>query len=78
MRNWRRWIASNLWQARVSTNGQSVSAQVQQLTKAARKKVTSGAETDRTQLREVLDQRDLLALIKGLTPKSGRDPYLIG
>jgi len=41
--------------ARVSTDGQSVDAQVQQLTKAGCKKafreVASGAKTDRTQLR---------------------------
>jgi DNA invertase Pin-like site-specific DNA recombinase len=46
--------------ARVSTDGQSVNAQVRQLTKAGCKKVfretASGAKTDRSQLRRVLDQ----------------------
>jgi DNA invertase Pin-like site-specific DNA recombinase len=46
--------------ARVSTDGQSVDAQVRQLTKAGCKKVfrevASGAETDRAQLRRLLDQ----------------------
>jgi len=46
--------------ARVSTDGQSVDAQVRQLTKAGCKKVfrevASGAKTDRAQLRRVLDQ----------------------
>jgi DNA invertase Pin-like site-specific DNA recombinase len=46
--------------ARVSTDGQSVDAQVRQLTKAGCKKVfretASGAKTDRSQLRGVLDQ----------------------
>jgi DNA invertase Pin-like site-specific DNA recombinase len=48
--------------ARVSTDGQSVDAQVRQLTKAGCKKVfrevASGAKTDRTQLRKALDQLD--------------------
>src|ERR1700724_199420 len=48
--------------ARVSTDGQSVDAQVRQLTKAGCKKgfreVASGAKTDRAQLRRVLDQLD--------------------
>jgi DNA invertase Pin-like site-specific DNA recombinase len=48
--------------ARVSTDGQSVDAQVRQLTKAGCKKVfrevASGAKTDRTQLRRLLDQLD--------------------
>jgi DNA invertase Pin-like site-specific DNA recombinase len=48
--------------ARVSTDGQSVEAQVRQLTKAGCKKVfretASGAKTDRTQLRKALDQLD--------------------
>jgi DNA invertase Pin-like site-specific DNA recombinase len=43
---------------RVSTDGQSVDAQVRQLTKAGRKKVfrevASGAKTDRAQLRKLL------------------------
>ena len=46
--------------ARVSTDGQSVDAQVRQLTKAGCKKVfcevASGAKTDRTQLRRLLNQ----------------------
>src|SRR3979490_510513 len=46
--------------ARVSTDGQSVDAQVRQLTKAGCKKVfretASGAKTDRAQLRKALDQ----------------------
>jgi hypothetical protein len=45
---------------RVSTDGQSVDAQVRQLTKAGCKKVfretASGAKTDRTQLRKALEQ----------------------
>jgi DNA invertase Pin-like site-specific DNA recombinase len=44
--------------ARVSTDGQSVDAQVRQLTKAGRKQVfrevASGAKTDRAQLRRLL------------------------
>jgi len=48
--------------ARVSTDGQSVDAQVRQLTKAGCKKVfretASGVKTDRTQLRKVLEQVD--------------------
>jgi DNA invertase Pin-like site-specific DNA recombinase len=48
--------------ARVSTDGQSVDAQVRQLTKAGCKKVfretASGAKTDRVQLRKVLEQID--------------------
>lgn len=46
--------------ARVSTDGQSVDAQVRQLTKAGCKKVfrevASGAKTERAQLRRLLDQ----------------------
>jgi DNA invertase Pin-like site-specific DNA recombinase len=46
--------------ARVSTDGQSVEAQVRQLTKAGCKKVfrevASGAKTDRAQLRRLLGQ----------------------
>src|SRR5947209_18151987 len=46
--------------ARVSTDGQSVDAQVRQLIKAGCKKVfrevASGAKTDRAQLRKVLAQ----------------------
>jgi DNA invertase Pin-like site-specific DNA recombinase len=48
--------------ARVSTDGQSVDAQVRQLTKAGCKKVfretASGAKTDRAQLRKALGQLD--------------------
>src|ERR1700675_740624 len=48
--------------ARVSTDGQSVDAQVRQLTKAGGRKVfretASGAKTDRSQLRKTLDQLD--------------------
>src|SRR6202022_1285215 len=48
--------------ARVSTDGQSVDAQVRQLTEAGCKKVfremASGAKTDRAQLRRLLDQLD--------------------
>ncbi len=50
----------NYGYARVSTDGQSVDAQVRQLTKAGCKKVfrevASGAQTDRVQLRRLLDQ----------------------
>src|ERR1700680_4151000 len=46
--------------ARVSSDGQSVDAQVRALTKAGCKKVprevASGAKTDRAQLRRLLDQ----------------------
>src|ERR1700726_3223336 len=46
--------------ARLSSDGQSVDAQVRQLTKAGCKKVfrevASGAKTDRAQLRRLLDQ----------------------
>jgi DNA invertase Pin-like site-specific DNA recombinase len=48
--------------ARVSTDGQTVDAQVRQLTKAGCKKVfrevASGAKTDRAQLRRLLDVLD--------------------
>jgi DNA invertase Pin-like site-specific DNA recombinase len=48
--------------ARVSTDGQSVDAQVKQLRAAGAEKVwretASGAKTDRAQLRRVLDQLD--------------------
>src|SRR5712692_10510855 len=48
--------------ARVSSDGQSVDAQVRQLTKAGCKKVfrevVSGAKTDRAQLRRLLDVLD--------------------
>lgn len=50
----------NYGYARVSTDGQSVDAQVRQLTRAGCKKVirevASGAKTDRAQLRRLLDQ----------------------
>ena len=49
--------------ARVSTDGQSVDAQVRQLIKAGCKKVfretASGAKTDRSQLRKALNQLDV-------------------
>src|SRR5215208_2776617 len=49
--------------ARVSTDGQSVDAQVRQLAKAGCKKVfretASGAKSDRAQLRKALDQLDV-------------------
>jgi DNA invertase Pin-like site-specific DNA recombinase len=49
--------------ARVSTDGQSVDAQVRQLTKAGCKKVfrevASGAKTERAQLRRLLDVLDV-------------------
>jgi DNA invertase Pin-like site-specific DNA recombinase len=48
--------------ARVSADGQSVDAQVRQLTKAGCKKVfrevASGTKTDRAQLRRLLDVLD--------------------
>src|SRR5271170_768166 len=48
--------------ARVSTDGQSVDAQVRQLRAAGCEKIyrekASGAKTDRAQLRKVLDQLD--------------------
>ncbi len=58
--------------ARVSTDGQSVDAQVRQLARAGCKKkvfcgVASGAKTDRTQLRKALDQldqRDVLVVMR--------------
>jgi DNA invertase Pin-like site-specific DNA recombinase len=50
----------NYGYARVSTGGQSVDAQVRQLTKAGCKKVfrevASGAKADRAQLRRLLGQ----------------------
>jgi DNA invertase Pin-like site-specific DNA recombinase len=52
----------NLGYARISTDGQSVDAQVRQLRAAGAEKVyretASGAKTDRAQLRRVLDQLD--------------------
>jgi DNA invertase Pin-like site-specific DNA recombinase len=57
--------------ARVSTDGQSVDAQVGQLTKAGCKKVfrevASGAKTDRAQLRRLLgmlDAGDVLTVMR--------------
>ena len=64
--------------ARVSTDGQSVDAQVRQLTKAGCEKVfrevASGAKTDRAQLRRLLDRlarstRDLLNTLAAITGK---------
>ena len=50
--------------ARVSTDGQSIEAQVRQLAKAGCKKVfrevASGAKTERAQLRRLLDAGDVL------------------
>src|SRR6266403_5197787 len=50
---------ADMW-SRLSTDGQSVGAQVRQLTKAGCKKVfrevASGAKTDRAQLRRLLDE----------------------
>jgi len=57
--------------ARVSTDGQSIDAQVRQLTKAGCKKVfrevALGAKTDRAQLRRLLDQleaRDVVTVTR--------------
>ena len=57
--------------ARVSTDGQSVEAQVRQLTKAGCKKVfretASGAKTDRAELRKALaklDEDDVLMVTR--------------
>jgi DNA invertase Pin-like site-specific DNA recombinase len=54
--------------ARVSTDGQSVDAQVRQLTKAGCKKVfrevASGAKTDRAQLRRQLEAGDVLTVTR--------------
>ena len=57
--------------ARVSTDGQSVAAQVAELTAAGAEKVfrevASGAKADRAQLRRALDQFDAGdALVNGL------------
>jgi DNA invertase Pin-like site-specific DNA recombinase len=67
--------------ARVSTDGQSVDAQVRQLTKAGCKKVfrevASGAKTDRAQLRRLLGQLEagdvLLVTRLGRLARSTRD-----
>jgi hypothetical protein len=62
--------------ARVSTDGQSVEAQVRQLTKAGCKKVfretASGAKTDRSQLRKALDQLLMVTRLDRLA-RSTRD-----
>src|ERR1700738_1235347 len=65
--------------ARVSSDGQSVDAQVRQLTKAGCKKVfrevASGAKTDRAQLRrllDVLDTGDMLTVTR--LDRLGRPP----
>ena len=67
--------------ARVSTDGQSVDAQVRQLTKAGCKKVfretASGAKTDRSQLRRALDQLaagDVLMVTRPARPTGPLDP----
>jgi DNA invertase Pin-like site-specific DNA recombinase len=67
--------------ARVSTDGQSVDAQVRQLSRAGCKKVfrevASGAKTDRSQLRRALDQLaagDVLMVMRlGRLARSTRD-----
>jgi DNA invertase Pin-like site-specific DNA recombinase len=67
--------------ARVSTDGQSVDAQLRQLTKAGCKKVfrevASGAKTDRAQLRRLLGQLEagdvLLVTRLGRLARSTRD-----
>ncbi len=55
--------------ARVSTDGQSVDAQVHQLHAAGAdrvfREVASGAETDRAQLRRLLDQLDAGDVVVG-------------
>jgi DNA invertase Pin-like site-specific DNA recombinase len=68
--------------ARVSTDGQSVHAQVRQLTKVGCKKVSretaSGAKTDRAPLRKALDQFDvgdvLMVTRLDRLARSTRDP----
>jgi hypothetical protein len=67
--------------ARVSTDGQSVTAQVAELRHGAGKvfrEVASGAKTDRTQLRRVLDQLDagdvLMVTRLDRLARSTRDP----
>ena len=67
--------------ARVSTDGQSVDAQVRQLTKAGCKKVfrevASGAKADRSQLRRALDQLaagDVLMVTRPARPTGPLDP----
>jgi Resolvase, N terminal domain len=60
--------------ARVSTDGQSVDAQVRQLVKTGCKKVfrevASGAKTDRAQLRRVTDQLGQRLLWVEVAPRS--------
>jgi hypothetical protein len=66
--------------ARVSTDGQSVDAQVRQLTKAGCKKVfrevASGAKTDRAQLRRLLGQLEAgdVLMVTRLERRSPRLP----
>ena len=59
---------------RVSTDGQSVDAQVRQLTKAGRNKMfretASGAKTDRAQLRKALAAHNGSVAGSGLPPFS--------
>src|ERR1700730_13568406 len=68
--------------ARVSTDGQSVDAQVRQLTKAGCKnvfrEVASGAKTDRAQLRRLLDQLDAgdVLTVTRLDRRAGDTPAL--
>jgi hypothetical protein len=61
--------------ARLSTDGQSVDAQVRQLSKAGCKKVfretASGAQTDRAQLRKALDLLDAGGVLVVGTGASG-------
>lgn len=69
--------------SRVSTDGQSVDAQVRQLTKAGCKKVfrevASGAKIDRAQLRKLLDQLEggdvLIVTCLGRLARSTRDLF---
>src|ERR1700730_6321952 len=69
--------------ARVSSDGQSVDAQVRQLTKAGCKKVfrevASGAKTDRAQLRRLLDQleADDVLMVTRLDRLGGSTPGLL-
>jgi DNA invertase Pin-like site-specific DNA recombinase len=59
--------------ARVSTDGQSVAAQLAELTAAGCAKVfretASGAQTNRAQLRKVLDQLDAGDVLMGVTTR---------
>src|ERR1700733_8551320 len=69
--------------ARVSTDGQSVNAQVRQLTNAGCKKVfretASGAKTDRAQLRKALDQIEAgdVLMVTGLDRLARSTPDLL-